>query len=221
MPYSFPASDPFINRSEDLAALRRWWDESDPNALNLYGRRRVGKSWLFLRFADGKPATILVAERLAQGSQLARLSVTLEHELGFLPQIQDVPALFRLLYQLGKDARRLVVLDEFPYLLPRSEAARDELLTAIQAVMEEERDNSQTKRVIGECKWTSNQVSVSLLAALENYKLPALRADKLRIASDVETIIFSRSGFTDGLIEAAAANPNLTLVRPDQMLAEI
>jgi predicted GTPase len=31
----------------------------------MYGRRRVGKSWLLRRFAHGKPAVILSSERLA------------------------------------------------------------------------------------------------------------------------------------------------------------
>ncbi len=146
--YDFPAATSFINRHDDLAALERWWTGRDRNALNLHGRRRVGKSWLFRMFAHGRPATILVAERLPAGAQLARLSGQLEPALGVRPQIEDVPALIRLLYGLGAHAPHLVVLDEFPYLLPRADAAREELLTAIQAVMEEERDRSQTKLVL-------------------------------------------------------------------------
>lgn len=146
--YQFPAAASFVNRDDDLAVLERWWSGPDPNALNLHGRRRVGKSWLFRMFAHGRPATILVAERLPAGAQLSRLAAQLEAPLGVRPQIDDVPALIRLLYGLGAEAPRLVVLDEFPYLLPRADAAREELLTAIQAVMEEERDRSQTKLVL-------------------------------------------------------------------------
>jgi len=148
MNYEFPAAASFVNRDDDLAVLERWWSGPDPNALNLHGRRRVGKSWLFRMFAHGRPATILVAERLPAGAQLSRLAAQLEAALGVRPQIDDVPALIRLLYGLGAQAPRLVVLDEFPYLLPRADAAREELLTAIQAVMEEERDRSQTKLVL-------------------------------------------------------------------------
>jgi AAA+ ATPase superfamily predicted ATPase len=146
--YQFPAAASFVNRDDDLAVLERWWSGPDPKALNLHGRRRVGKSWLFRMFAHGRPATILVAERLPAGAQLSRLAAQLEAPLGVRPQIDDVPALIRLLYGLGAEAPRLVVLDEFPYLLPRADAAREELLTAIQAVMEEERDRSQTKLVL-------------------------------------------------------------------------
>ena len=43
--------------------MEEWWEGDDPNALALFGRRRVGKSWLFRRFAHDKPALVLVAER--------------------------------------------------------------------------------------------------------------------------------------------------------------
>jgi len=109
MSFSFPAADRFVNRVDDLAAFERWWTSNDRNALNLYGRRRVGKSWLFRRFAHGKPATIVVAERLAPGSQLTRLAAQLEPALGVRPQIDDVPGLFRLLYNLGEGRPHLVV----------------------------------------------------------------------------------------------------------------
>ena len=77
-----------MNRDRDLVALERWWAGEDRNALNLHGRRRVGKSWLFRRFAHGKPATILVAERLAPGAQLTRLAAQLEPRLGVRAQIE-------------------------------------------------------------------------------------------------------------------------------------
>jgi uncharacterized protein len=58
--FGFPARDRFLDREIDLARLDDWWGGREVNALALYGRRRVGKSWLFRRFADGKPAVVLV-----------------------------------------------------------------------------------------------------------------------------------------------------------------
>lgn len=146
--YHFPAADRFVNRAEELAAMDAWWAGDDNNALNLYGRRRVGKSWLIRKFADSKPAVILVAEHLSTGAQLARLASQLGEALGLVPMVEDVPALFRLIYKLGEKEKVLVVLDEFPYLLPRSASERAATLTGIQAVMEEGRDSSQTKLIL-------------------------------------------------------------------------
>lgn len=59
--FEFPAHDRFLDRQADLARLENWWAGAERNALALFGRRRVGKSWLFREFADGKPALLLVA----------------------------------------------------------------------------------------------------------------------------------------------------------------
>jgi len=179
MSFEFPAIDRFVNRERDLAALESWWTSEDRNALNLLGRRRVGKSWLFRRFAHGKPATVLVAERLAPGAQLTRLAAQLESSLGVRPQLADIAELFELVYRLGADGPHLVVLDEFPYLLPTSRTGRDQLLTAIQAVMESARDRSQTKLVLCGSHVQQMQALMSEGSALRG-RLTTLRVDPLR-----------------------------------------
>jgi uncharacterized protein len=145
--FRFPARDRFLDREGDLARLEDWWGGPERNALALYGRRRVGKSWLFRRFADGKPAVVLVADRRAQAPQLDRFASALEPLLGLRPALDSVPALLEALYTLAERDQVLAVIDEFPYLLPAGESERDEVLTSVQAVMEE-RDASQLELVL-------------------------------------------------------------------------
>ncbi len=145
--FSFPAHDRFLNRTADLARMEDWWSGDERNALVLYGRRRVGKSWLFREFANDKQALLLVAERRVETAQLERFADRLEPLLGFRPTLRGVPALIEALYTLAADQKLLVMIDEFPYLLPAREKHRIEVLTAIQAVMEE-RDASQLKLVL-------------------------------------------------------------------------
>lgn len=145
--FDFPAHDRFLDRAADLVRLEDWWTGDERNALALYGRRRVGKSWLFREFAHGKPALLLVADRRAETHQLERFADRLTDLLGVRPALSDLPALFEALYTLAAGEKVLVVIDEFPYLLPVREKERVELLTAIQAVMEE-RDASQLKLVL-------------------------------------------------------------------------
>jgi AAA+ ATPase superfamily predicted ATPase len=114
----------------------------------MYGRRRVGKSWLLRRLAHGKPAVILVADRVAPGQQLDRLARQLERPLGVVPRIEDVADLVRVLYRLARQDKTLVVLDEFPYLLGTTAAEQQSNLSAIQAVLEQERDDSRIKLVL-------------------------------------------------------------------------
>jgi AAA+ ATPase superfamily predicted ATPase len=145
--FHFPAREDFLNRAADLERLEDWWRGRDRNALVLYGRRRVGKSWLLRAFAHGKPAVVLVAERRAEGAQLGRFSDLLAPLLGMRPDVGDLPELISALYALGATQKTLVAIDEFPYLLPTRAEDRERALTAIQAVMEE-RDSSALKLML-------------------------------------------------------------------------
>jgi len=148
MRYRWAAVGEFVNRDAELARLEDWWASPHREPVNLYGRRRVGKSWLFRRFAHDKPSVILVADRVAPGQQLTSMAAQLEGALGVLPQVGDIAALFRLLYQLGRRRKVLVVVDEFPYLLGTTTAEQQANLSAIQAVMEQERDSSKIKLML-------------------------------------------------------------------------
>ena len=146
--YEWSAISEFENRAADLARLERWWASSDREPLNLFGRRRVGKSWLFRRFAHGKPAVILVADRVSAGQQLEQMAIQLEPVLGVRPQLDDVAGLVRVLYQLARTGKVLVVIDEFPYLLGTTQSEQAGNLVAIQAVLEQERDQSKIKLMV-------------------------------------------------------------------------
>lgn len=146
--YSFAAHPEFLNRRGDLARMEDWWRGRSRDALVLYGRRRVGKSWLFREFAHGKPALVLVSERRAQGAQLKRFAGELAPYLGGVePALESVADLVAALYEIGRERKVLAVIDELPYLLPSRGDARGAALTAVQAVMED-RDSSRLKLVL-------------------------------------------------------------------------
>jgi AAA+ ATPase superfamily predicted ATPase len=146
-PFAFHSRTEFLNRRADIERLEDWWAGKDHNALVLYGRRRIGKSWLFRAFADGKLAVVLVAERRAEGAQLKRFADQLEPYLGLRPDLSDLPGLIAALYKLGEREKTLAIIDELPYLLPLRAEQRYEVLTSVQAVMEE-RGESKLKLVL-------------------------------------------------------------------------
>lgn len=144
--FEFSAHEKFLNRTDDLRRLQRWWEDDDRDVIAMLGRRRVGKSWLFREFAHGKPAIVLVAERLVEAGQMQRFATELTPIVGIRPSIDSVPDLFRTLLQVSAEQKVLAVIDEFPYLLPEG-SARDVVLSQIQAVLEE-RDASRLKLVL-------------------------------------------------------------------------
>lgn len=142
--YRFPSIDAFRDRREELAAIGEWFDnDAEWRAMTLYGRRRVGKSWLFRAFAHGRDADIFVASTRALADQLAGFSESLERD-GERPALPDLETFFRLLYRRARDSRRLVVIDELPYLW----TAERELPSILLKVMEEEAPSSRLKLLV-------------------------------------------------------------------------
>ena len=163
--FSWSEVDSFLDRKAERGRLEDWWDGSERTPINLYGRRRTGKSWLFRRIAHDKPAVILVARRLAPGAQLRYFADQLESVLGFRPDIPDVATLFRILLRAAHSQKFLAVIDEFPYLLPRGKPAADRMLSGIAAVFEEEFSTSRLKLIV--CGST-----VETMASLQSEKNP-------------------------------------------------
>lgn len=128
----------FVNRDDELAQLERWWASGDPLGL-VWGRRRVGKSWLLSRFAEqrraavvhtggGRPA-VLELQRLS--AEVARAGLAGTRDLEARPY-RSWDEAFDALVAAGRGEPTLVVLDEFPDLLRTSQ----ELESVLRAVAE-------------------------------------------------------------------------------------
>jgi hypothetical protein len=67
--------------------------------------------------------------------------------------------------------------------------------------------------VVGECKWTAGRMGLGVLADLERFKIPGLRQAGARLAAaGPEILLFSKSGFAEGLKAAAAERDDLRLI---------
>jgi uncharacterized protein len=65
MPLPVPITD-FVGREAELRALERRYSSSRSGFIPVYGRRRIGKTELLLRFCSGKPTVYFIAgDRLA------------------------------------------------------------------------------------------------------------------------------------------------------------
>ena len=149
MPSTTVKPDPFYNRLRELAALDRAWKRhgSGGQMLLLYGRRRLGKTFLLQRYvttgsegaAPEKPHCYFLAEQSTAATQrlmLARQLVTALPAQGVAADEIAVSwnALLRYASQQaqtrGKGSGRFtLILDEFPYLV----AQTPELPSILQA----------------------------------------------------------------------------------------
>lgn len=123
----------FVNREDELAALAGWFERPGPGFGVVYGRRRVGKTWLIAKFAQGRR----VIQHTARGRTIeAELAVLSEaaHPVLNLPRrsLRERPFLswddlFEHAAASAETEPLLIVLDEFPELLAVESHLEEEL----------------------------------------------------------------------------------------------
>lgn len=131
-----------IGRRHEARELDGAWaraQRGDPQLAVVWGRRRVGKTFLLSHFASGKRAVYFTATRQdTEERQLTRFAERLREELG--AELGDLaPATFpdweaalRFVVRLAEDDPLLVVLDE----APRLTSARGDFADLVSAVWE-------------------------------------------------------------------------------------
>lgn len=111
----------FVGRKSELAFLEDCYADHRAQLVILYGRRRVGKTELLRRFCTGRPHVFSASNEAPAQSQLASFSQQmfaagapagryLSSYASWEDALADIP-------ELPFEGRRLVVIDEFPYLV--------------------------------------------------------------------------------------------------------
>lgn len=112
----------FVNREQELGFLKRHFSSNQAELLVIWGRRRVGKTFLLQHFARGLPVIYHMGVRTTPLESLRRISRS-------LATFFDDPLLRRqpleswenvFIYLEGKKRKFGLVLDEFPYLVESS-----------------------------------------------------------------------------------------------------
>jgi AAA+ ATPase superfamily predicted ATPase len=117
-------STKLVDRQRELAALRDAADRSRgaPQLIVVWGRRRVGKTFLLSHFAEERRSVYFGATQQAEGVELGRLADAVRRDLG--DQAADLAGgsfaswetALRFFAALAADEPLTVVLDEVPYL---------------------------------------------------------------------------------------------------------
>jgi AAA+ ATPase superfamily predicted ATPase len=114
----------FFDRTDELAALEDLWDAREARFFVLWGRRRVGKTELLTRFAEGRRALYFEATDTTGPVQLRNLSQELAlasgDELLAQQPLTNWPAALAAIARFASTGERtIVVLDEFQFLAAR------------------------------------------------------------------------------------------------------
>ncbi|KFI52734.1 AAA family ATPase [Bifidobacterium biavatii] len=112
----------FIGRTKELQFLETCYSDNKAQLVFLYGRRRVGKTETLSKFAEGKPCVFFAAQLSTKEAQLASFSRQM-FEAGapagrYVSQYEDWQSALRDISSLPTDGKRkLLIFDEFPYLV--------------------------------------------------------------------------------------------------------
>lgn len=111
----------FIGREAELNFLNGKYEENKGQLVVLYGRRRVGKTETLKEFCKNKPHIFFSCTESTDKVQLAKFSKRILSEdipaKNYITEFDDWEKAFRSILDLPyKDRKKLIVIDEFPYM---------------------------------------------------------------------------------------------------------
>lgn len=111
----------FIGREAELKFLEERYNSDKGELVVLYGRRRVGKTETLRQFCKGRPHLFFSCRECTDKLQLKNFSEKLLKEnipaSAYISEFSDWEKAFRSITELPySDKRKLVVIDEFPYM---------------------------------------------------------------------------------------------------------
>ena len=111
----------FIGREAELSFLQDKYDEELGQLVVLYGRRRVGKTETLREFCKGKPHIFYSCTQITDKVQLAKFSKQLFKEnipaKQYISEFSDWESAFHSVLDLPYgDKKKLLIVDEFPYM---------------------------------------------------------------------------------------------------------
>lgn len=137
----------FINRTSELAQLETWWERPGASMALVWGRRRVGKTALIGKFAEGRRAVFYTARGSGPPDELASFATKIPADLDLGGRRLDLAPFTGwedVIVTLAEAARTeplLLVLDEYPELATGDPA----IDTRLRAVWEEVRGPTNLK----------------------------------------------------------------------------
>lgn len=115
----------FIGRKSELDTLNREY-QRDGGFVVVYGRRRVGKTTLIKKFMKDKTAFYFLATEELESQSMKRFIGVIARTTGntFLQKaaFADWLDLFRLIVDYKPEEKKVLVIDEFPYLVKANPA---------------------------------------------------------------------------------------------------
>lgn len=117
----------FIGRKKELQFLEDKYNSKNGQLVVLYGRRRVGKTETLREFCRNKPHVFYSCREISDKLQLRSFSEKLLNEkipaASYIKEFADWEAALRCIIDLPyEDRKKLLIIDEFPYMCKNNES---------------------------------------------------------------------------------------------------
>ena len=135
----------FYDRAEELDALNSSFESPGHDFYVVYGRRRVGKTELLKEFCADQPHIYFLAAQEAEARQREKFIEKIADDFDDrVPRIDGWDDAFDYLGEKLASEQRVVVIDEFPYLV----AENNSLLSYLQAFVDEHLKETDSMLVV-------------------------------------------------------------------------
>ncbi|QXJ31830.1 archaeal ATPase, fused to C-terminal DUF234 domain [Saccharolobus shibatae] len=142
-----------VDRERELQALKKRLSSNDLELIIIYGRRRIGKTFLILNAVNGYDFIYYLATEKNNLIKFKELVESKYEEIKYVKE--DWEAIFHYLRD------KIIIIDEFPYMIKEDES----ILSTFQKIVDETLKGSKTKLIL-------LGSSVSMMEDAISYKSP-------------------------------------------------
>ena len=133
----------FIGRRQELQFLEKQYSGTGGKLVVLYGRRRVGKTETLHEFCKGKPHVFYSCREISDKLQLRSFSEKMLREkipaADYIREFSDWESALKSVLQLPYgDQKKLLIIDEFPYMCKGNESIPSILQTLWDECLKDE-----------------------------------------------------------------------------------
>lgn len=155
----------FIGREKELKSLNNLYTSDKFEFAVIYGRRRVGKTALINEFIDNKKSIYFMGVESNAKQNLENFSKSIiEYNSGIVADtsFQSFQAAFEYVFELSKNERIILVIDEYPYVARSLKS----LASTLQMLIDKYKDTSKMMLIL--CGSSMSYMEDNVLA----YKSP-------------------------------------------------
>ena len=132
----------FIGREKELQFLNERYESNKAELIVLYGRRRVGKTETLKEFCKDKPNVFYSCKECTDNEQLQSFSqIILQKDIPaskYIKSFANWEQLFKSILELNNKGKKLLIIDEFPYMVKNNKEIPSILQNLWDNVLKEE-----------------------------------------------------------------------------------